>query len=97
MRGLLSFQILWLLSKKPMNGQQIALELAQRRGSKPTPGTIYPCLKELANKGLIQPSRTGRRVFYQLTEEGKEGLADARRYFFQVFGEIFEEEYGRVC
>ncbi len=97
MRGLLSFQILWLLSRKPMNGQQIAQELAQRRGSKPTPGTIYPALKELANKGLIQPNRTGRQVVYKLTEEGKEGLVDARRYFIQVFGEIFEEEYGQVC
>ncbi len=80
-----------------MNGQQIALELAKCRSSKPTPGTIYPALKELANKGLIKPSRKGRQVVYHITEEGRKGLADARRYFFQVFGEIIEEEYGQVC
>jgi len=39
MRGMLGFLILFLLSKKPMHGEEIADELAKRRGD------IYPALK----------------------------------------------------
>jgi hypothetical protein len=50
MRGMLSFMILWLLTKKPMHGQMIANEIEKRKGIKPTPGTIYPALKNLNKK-----------------------------------------------
>jgi len=49
MRGMLGFLILFLLSKKPMHGQEIADEIAKRKGEKPSPGTIYPALKNLRN------------------------------------------------
>jgi len=42
MRGMLGFLILFLLSKKPMHGQELAEEIARRKGEKPSPGTIYP-------------------------------------------------------
>jgi PadR family transcriptional regulator, regulatory protein PadR len=32
MRGMLGFLILFLLSKKPMHGQEIAEEIARRKG-----------------------------------------------------------------
>jgi len=47
MKGYLSYLILWILSKEKMNGSEIARELEKRRGTKPSPGTIYPALKEL--------------------------------------------------
>ena len=50
MRGMLSFMILWLLSKRPMYGQELATEIGKRRGTKPNPGTIYPALKELEKR-----------------------------------------------
>ena len=53
MKGFLSYLVLWILSKKSMNGSEIAKELEKRKGSKPSPGTIYPALKELKEKGLI--------------------------------------------
>jgi DNA-binding PadR family transcriptional regulator len=93
MRGMLSFYVLWILSKQPMNGQEIAEELRKRRGSKPTPGTIYPALKELRKKKLVDMERKGRSTIYTLTEEGREGLENACRYFCSAFGEIFKE-YG---
>jgi len=61
MRGLLSFSILWLLTKRDMYGQEIAEELAQRRGTKPNPGTLYPALAELEKRGHVE-SRPGRRA-----------------------------------
>ena len=54
MRGMLSFLILFLLSKKPMHGQELANELRKRKGDKPSPGTIYPALKCLKEAGLIR-------------------------------------------
>lgn len=91
MRGMLSFYILWLLSKRPMNGQELSEELGQRRGSRPSAGTIYPALKELRIKELVNMERKGRTTIYTLTPNGHEGLKNACRYFCNTFGEIFEE------
>jgi DNA-binding PadR family transcriptional regulator len=94
MRGMLSFMILWLLTKKPMHGQKIAEEIAKRRGIKPTPGTIYPALRDLNKRGLIRREKKGRTIVYSLTEKGKEGIDRACRYFCRAFAEIFEEYKG---
>ena len=91
MRGLLTFQILWELEKEELNGQQIAEKIAIRRGTKPTPGTIYPALKELKKGHLIEGRKEGRQIVYHLTPEGEKGLADASRYFLQAFGDIAED------
>ena len=91
MRGLLTFQILWELDKKEMNGQQIAERIASRRGTKPTPGTIYPALKELKESGFIKGQREGRQIIYKLTAKGVEGLEEASRYFLQAFGDIADD------
>ncbi len=90
MRGMLSFQILWELGKKPMNGQELAVQIGLRRGTKPSPGTIYPALKELTQKNLIMGEKKGREVIYALTDEGRIGLEEASRYFYKVFHEIIE-------
>lgn len=94
MRGMLSFHILWLLSKKSMNGQQIAEELKKRKGSKPTAGTIYPALKELRIKKLVGMEKKGRKTTYTLSKKGYKELENACRYFCSAFGEIFQE-YGK--
>ena len=94
MRGLLSFYVLWLLSKRPMNGQEISEELGKRRGTKPTAGTLYPALKALRERGLVEMRRKGRTTTYTLSEGGKVGLEKACRYFCSAFGEIFQQ-YGQ--
>jgi len=95
MRGMLSFYILWLLSKRPMNGQEISEDLKKRRGTKPTAGTIYPALKELRTRGLVEMERKGRTTIYTLSANGREGLEKACRYFCSAFGEIFQEYCGK--
>ena len=50
MKGYLTYLILWNLSQTRMNGAQITREFEKRRGTKPSPGTIYPALKELKTK-----------------------------------------------
>ena len=95
MRGMLSFIILWLLSHKEMYGEQIAKEIASRKGEKPNPGTIYPALKELEKKKLIKSEKKGRNICYSLTKKGKDGLKEAVFYFRQAYGDIVND-YNRV-
>lgn len=90
MRGMLSFMLLWLLCKRPMYGQELALEIAKRRGDKPNPGTIYPALKDLHKRGLVHIRSEGRKTVYELTKQGELGITEATYYFTRVFGEIVQ-------
>jgi DNA-binding PadR family transcriptional regulator len=91
MRGMLSFMILWLLSKQAMYGQQLASEIEKRRGEKPNPGTIYPALKDLSGRGLVLARQEGRNSVYELTEKGKVSLLKSMQYFDRAFGEILAD------
>jgi PadR family transcriptional regulator PadR len=88
MRGMLSFMILWLLSKRPMYGQELAVEIGKRKGEKPNPGTIYPALKELTSRELIEVRSDGRRTIYELTKEGSATLSRAQKYFLRAYKDI---------
>ena len=92
MRGMLSFHILWLLSKHSMHGEQLAQELAKRRGEKPKAGTIYPALKVLREKGLIKGVRRERIIVYTLTPDGKRDVKYAVEYFQQAYGDILRRK-----
>jgi DNA-binding PadR family transcriptional regulator len=89
MRGMLSFLILFLLSKKPMHGQEISDEIGRRKGEKPSCGTIYPALKALKENGLIKEKKNGKKIVYGLTAEGKTGLAEAKKHFCKTFVDVF--------
>lgn len=82
MRGYLSYMILWILSKEKMKGSDIAKELEKRRGSKPSPGTIYPALKELAENNMI---KADKNKVYSLTKKGKKELKSACSAFCKMF------------
>lgn len=90
MRGLLSFLILFLLSKKPLHGQGIAEEIGKRKGTKPSPGTIYPALKSLKKMGLIEEQKKGKTIVYHLTKSGEKELEIAKQNFCQAFMDIFK-------
>ena len=91
MRGLLSFLIMHILSRKPMYGMEIAEEIAKRKADKPNPGTLYPTLKTMEKKGLIESSKKGNMRMYKLTPAGKEGLTTAKEFFIQAYGDIVLE------
>jgi PadR family transcriptional regulator PadR len=82
MKGYLTYLILWILNNKNMNGAEITREFEKRRGTKPSPGTIYPALKELKNKDLISvdDSKT-----YSLTTTGEVELKSACKFFCRIF------------
>ena len=52
MRGMLGFLILFLLSKKSMHGQELADEIAKRKGGKPSPGTNLSSTKKSSRNGI---------------------------------------------
>jgi DNA-binding PadR family transcriptional regulator len=91
MRGMLSFMILHLLSKKRMYGSEIADEIARRTAGRPNPGTLYPTLKYLEEKGLVESSREGNAKYYKLTPAGREGVRKAKEFFVQAYGDIVLE------
>jgi len=89
MRGMLSFMLLFLLSKKEMSGQELADELEKRKGDRPSPGTIYPALKQLREHGLINERKDGKNIRYVLTDSGKKGFNRAKKHFTHMFGGLF--------
>jgi DNA-binding PadR family transcriptional regulator len=89
MRGLLGFLILFLLSKKNMHGQELADEIAKRRGDKPSPGTIYPALKGLREAGFLDEEKVGKTITYNLTPRGKKALSIAKKRFTKTFLGVF--------
>ena len=88
MRGFLSFLILFLLSKKEMNGQQISDELEKRKGCRPSPGTIYPALKSLKEDGFIKETASEKTISYTLTPAGKKAFDQAKTQFCRTFIDI---------
>jgi DNA-binding PadR family transcriptional regulator len=74
-RGLLQFLVLKLLENKAMSGVEIVeiIEGETRGFWKPSPGSIYPILARLQDKGYTIESSTGDGGMkkYILTSEGK--------------------------
>lgn len=87
MKGFLSFLILWLISKKSMTGVEITLELEKRKGRKLSPGTVYPVLKTLKDKGLLS---VDENKSYSLTKRGINELKNNLNLFFKIFPDIDE-------
>ena len=76
-RGDVLHAILLLLAEQPRHGYEILTELADRSDGQwqPSPGSIYPVLKRLAQGGLVAASnQDGKRVF-TLTDAGRELVA----------------------
>jgi PadR family transcriptional regulator PadR len=86
-KGFLSFLILWLVSRESMTGAEIALELEKRKGKKPSPGTIYPVLKNMKESKLLSIDEHKR---YTLTEKGKKSLEAHLDAFIRTFYDIDE-------
>jgi len=87
MRGFLSFLVLWIISKKKMTGAEITQELEKRKGHRPSPGTIYPVLKYLTERGLLIVDKDKR---YSLSKKGQEELEISLHTFFETFCDVDE-------
>jgi Predicted transcriptional regulators len=88
MRGMLSFQILNMLKKKDLCGEEIATNIEKYRGKKPVASTIYPALKRLSKAELIVGKRRGKRKVYSITKKGLSEEKKALSYFERLYSEI---------
>jgi len=95
MKGFLSFIVLRLISKGAVSGEDIRKELKKRRGTRPSPGTIYPALKSLSEAGFIRETGMGgKEKRYGLTVKGRKELAKATEKFCRLFYDM-KEEFGK--
>ncbi len=90
-KGLLTLRIINELNKRSLCGDELANIIGMRRGSKLTPGTIYPALKFLRRKKLVSMKKNGRKKHYSLTPNGKKEYAALRKNFMEMFGTIFKK------
>jgi PadR family transcriptional regulator PadR len=92
--GLIRLHILYHASKEPIFGLEMIEELA-RHGHSLSPGTMYPLLHGLENKGLLRSSRIGNRpnsrLVYRATASGRTALAMAKDKLRELFSELFED------
>ena len=92
--GLVRLHILHHAAEGDIYGQWMIEELA-RHGYRMSPGTLYPLLHGMEQKGYLESrqERAGRSVrrLYHATPRGREALALAREKVRELFGEIFTE------
>lgn len=92
--GFIRIHILYHARKAPVYGVELMKELA-RHGYAVGPGTLYPILHALEDKGLLTSLKEvvdGRvRRCYSLTAKGEHVLRGARKQAAELITEINEE------
>mgnify|MGYP001582190625 CR=1 FL=1 len=92
MKGFLSFTVLRLIRDGHGTGEEIRQELKKRKGSKPSPGTIYPVLKMLHKNCWIEEKKAkGKERRYKTTQKGKKEIENATKKFIALFFDMEEE------
>jgi len=106
-RGLLRFIVLKFLAEKPLSGVEIVEKIKQETKGKwkPSPGSIYPLLLGLQQKGFtVESSKNEFGKQYTLTNEGKnffkeqvmlgEKFMEKMRCLMPIFMEGFQFDDG---
>jgi DNA-binding PadR family transcriptional regulator len=77
-RGEIRPLILAALTKKPMHGYEVIQELESQSGGRwrPSAGSVYPTLQQLADEGLVTSEEVDGRRTYTLTEAGQKAAAE---------------------
>jgi DNA-binding PadR family transcriptional regulator len=73
-RGEIRPLILAVLSVKPMHGYEVIQALEAQSGGRwrPSAGSVYPTLQQLADEGLVTSEEVDGRRTYTLTDAGRE-------------------------
>jgi DNA-binding PadR family transcriptional regulator len=72
---MLDLAVLGLLRKRPRHGYELKAQLAELGFLRVSFGSLYPALRRLERRGLIEALRqSGRRKAYRLTPDGAEEL-----------------------
>ena len=90
--GFIRLHILHHAADRPIYGSWMITELREH-GYEISPGTLYPMLHGLANKGYLKmrqegPGKRARRL-YTITTQGSVALSEAQEKLRELFGEFF--------
>ena len=93
--GLIRLHILHHACEGEIFGLWMIEELG-RHGYKLSPGTMYPLLHSLEERGLLvsKEKREGKRYrkLYRATAAGRKAMVAAKEKVRELFGELFEHE-----
>jgi DNA-binding PadR family transcriptional regulator len=75
-RGHLKLAILRCLSEGEMHGLQMINRIKEVTSGEwaPSPGSVYPMLRDLEGKGYIAKKQDGRSLIYSLTQQGSNAM-----------------------
>ncbi len=76
-RGDMKYILLELLQERPKHGYEMIKELESRYSGfySPSPGSVYPTLQMLEDRGYVRSTTEDGKRVYALTEEGRAYLA----------------------
>ncbi len=79
-RGAVPLAIFTLLDERPMHGYEIITELESRSDGRwrPSPGSIYPTLDRLEERGALSSTEVDGKRQFSLTDRGRQMLAELR-------------------
>lgn len=89
----LEFLVLLALRKKPLHGYGIMKKLTTKMPGawKAKSGSLYPLLKRMEKKNLIESKKKKTKTLYRLTPEGKEAVDEyvlAWKELYRIFKEM---------
>lgn len=94
--GLIRLHILHHACQEPIFGAGVMEELA-RHGYRLSPGTLYPLLHSLEERGYLRSSGKSAggqsRREYRATPKGRKAMTDARGKVRELFSELLEDEH----
>lgn len=92
--------ILTILHEGPVHGYQIISKFKKIIGKEISPSIVYPFLKQLEEKGLVQhslkPVGAKKKKVFELTAEGKEFSEQLFKRFSELIGVALEPSL-EVC
>ncbi|RLI77397.1 hypothetical protein DRP05_10235 [Archaeoglobales archaeon] len=75
-KGILKLLILKELEKGNATGYDLIKKISIKTSKKPSPGSVYPLLKELTNSGFLSVRDEGKKKIYSISEKGKKILKE---------------------
>lgn len=88
-RGAVREAVLALLAEGPANGYSLMRQIAERTDGAwaPSPGSVYPTLSQLVDEGLIRAISADKGTDFDLTDSGRQFVADHVEALAQVWAE----------
>ncbi len=75
-RGDVKYLVLELLAEGPRHGYDIIKGIEERRGVRPSAGSVYPTLQLLEDGGFVTSDQVDGKRVYTITDSGRELLAN---------------------